>query len=227
MRTLIFSRRNVKELLRDPLTLLFSFGFPVVLMLLFSILSSGIPEMPDQFRLENLAPGMVVFGMSFISLAYQERGVYRRIFSSAAPPCCRRKHSVLCPCRGTRPSRHRLHICRRGSLSPYLAAVHLLRRTVRLHFQQQAGRRCLLHPDQYCRLAERNMDSHRPDRRSFPNRLLHPAICPCDRRHARRRIRQLCRHVVSACRRLGLQRCSVCRSLAPVPPQNEKLRIWL
>lgn len=68
MRTLIFSRRNVKELLRDPLTLLFSFGFPVVLMLLFSILSSGIPEMPDQFRLENLAPGMVVFGMSFISL---------------------------------------------------------------------------------------------------------------------------------------------------------------
>lgn len=36
MKTLTLSVRNIKEILRDPLTIIFSLGFPVVLLLLLS-----------------------------------------------------------------------------------------------------------------------------------------------------------------------------------------------
>ena len=34
MRWIAFAKRNTKEILRDPLTLLFGVGFPVILLLL-------------------------------------------------------------------------------------------------------------------------------------------------------------------------------------------------
>ena len=36
MRMLAFSNRNLKEIVRDPLTVAFSLGFPLVLLLLLS-----------------------------------------------------------------------------------------------------------------------------------------------------------------------------------------------
>lgn len=68
MRFMAFATRNRKEILRDPLTLMFGLGFPIVLTTLMSLMSSNIPEMPEIFSVANLAPGMAVFGLSFLSL---------------------------------------------------------------------------------------------------------------------------------------------------------------
>ena len=66
MRALIFSKRNFKEIVRDPLNLSFLFGFSVVLLLLLSAIQANIPV--DMFKIEHLAPGIAVFGLSFVTL---------------------------------------------------------------------------------------------------------------------------------------------------------------
>ena len=63
-----FAIRNCKELLRDPLNLLFGVGFPVVLLLMITLMARGIEEMPEIFSISAFAPAMAVFGLSFISL---------------------------------------------------------------------------------------------------------------------------------------------------------------
>lgn len=66
MKMLAFASRNTKEILRDPLNLAFGIGFPLVLMLLLSAIQANIPV--SLFEIDNLAPGLAVFGLSFISL---------------------------------------------------------------------------------------------------------------------------------------------------------------
>ena len=66
MRLLSFSSRNAKEILRDPLTLFFGLGFPVILLLLLSAIQANIPV--SLFEIKNLAPGITVFGLSFMTL---------------------------------------------------------------------------------------------------------------------------------------------------------------
>ncbi len=69
-RMLFFASRNTKEMLRDPLSLIFGVGFPVVLLLLLHIIQSNIPAQVQMtlYELESLTPGVCVFGLSFISL---------------------------------------------------------------------------------------------------------------------------------------------------------------
>lgn len=66
MKTMTFSSRVAKEILRDPLNLAFGLGFPVILLLLMTMIQANIPV--EIFALENLAPGMAVFGLSFMTL---------------------------------------------------------------------------------------------------------------------------------------------------------------
>lgn len=66
MRMSAFAKRVCKEILRDPLTLIFGLGFPTVLILLLSAIQANIPV--SIFEIEKLAPGMTVFGLSFITL---------------------------------------------------------------------------------------------------------------------------------------------------------------
>ena len=66
MRMLTFSGRCAREVLRDPLNLLFGLGFPVVLLLLLSAIQANIPV--ELFVIERLAPGLAVFGLSFMTL---------------------------------------------------------------------------------------------------------------------------------------------------------------
>ncbi len=61
-----FSDRSTKEMLRDPLNLAFGLGFPVVLLLLLTAIQSNIPV--DMFQLNQLTPGIAIFGLSFITL---------------------------------------------------------------------------------------------------------------------------------------------------------------
>lgn len=70
MRAMIFSHRNFKEILRDPLSFAFGLGFPVVLIILISIMQRSIKGMSNTaiFDINNFAPAMAVFGLSFIAL---------------------------------------------------------------------------------------------------------------------------------------------------------------
>lgn len=66
MRMLSFAKRCAKEILRDPLNLMFGLGFPIVLLLLLSAIQSNIPV--SLFELKSLTPGITVFGLSFMTL---------------------------------------------------------------------------------------------------------------------------------------------------------------
>ena len=66
MRMLTFAQRNRKEILRDPVTLLFGILLPIIIMWLFSIMQKNMPI--DLYSIENLTPGVVVFSFSFITL---------------------------------------------------------------------------------------------------------------------------------------------------------------
>lgn len=66
MRMLAFAKRCFKEILRDPLNIVFGLGFPVVLLLLLSAIQANVPV--DLFAIERLAPGVAVFGLSFLAL---------------------------------------------------------------------------------------------------------------------------------------------------------------
>lgn len=66
MRMLTFANRNTKEIIRDPLTLVFGLGFPLVLILLLSAIQANVPV--PLFEIEHLTPGITVFGLSFMTL---------------------------------------------------------------------------------------------------------------------------------------------------------------
>ena len=66
MRMLTFAKRNAKEILRDPLNLGFGLGFPLILILLLSIIQANIPV--SLFEIDHLTPGVTVFGLSFMTL---------------------------------------------------------------------------------------------------------------------------------------------------------------
>ncbi len=66
MKMLTFAQRNVKEILRDPLNLAFGLGFPLVVILLLSAIQANIPV--PLFEIQHLAPGITIFGLSFMTL---------------------------------------------------------------------------------------------------------------------------------------------------------------
>ena len=66
MRVRAFAKRNIKELFRDPLTLFFGLGFPLVLLVLMNVIQRNVPV--HIFELETLAPGIALFGLTFLAL---------------------------------------------------------------------------------------------------------------------------------------------------------------
>ena len=66
MRLLTFTNRTAKEILRDPLTIIFGLGFPLVLILLLSAIQANVPV--SLFEIANLTPGITVFGLAFMTL---------------------------------------------------------------------------------------------------------------------------------------------------------------
>lgn len=66
MRMLTFTQRNTKEILRDPLNLMFGLGFPIVLIFLLSVIQANIPV--SLFEIAHLTPGIPVCGLSFMTL---------------------------------------------------------------------------------------------------------------------------------------------------------------
>jgi ABC-2 type transport system permease protein len=66
MRLLAFALRNQKEIIRDPLTILFGIGLPVVVMWLFTVMQQNMPM--KLYKIENLTPGVIVFSFAFLTL---------------------------------------------------------------------------------------------------------------------------------------------------------------
>ena len=66
MKMLTFADRNLKEILRDPLTLFFGLGFPLILLLLLSAIQANVPV--SLFEVQKLTPGITVFGLAFMTL---------------------------------------------------------------------------------------------------------------------------------------------------------------
>lgn len=66
MRMMVFAKRCTKEILRDPINLGFGLGFPLVLLLLLSAIQANIPV--SLFEIDELTPGITVFGLSFMTL---------------------------------------------------------------------------------------------------------------------------------------------------------------
>lgn len=66
MRMMTFSDRNFKEMVRDPLTLFFGALFPLALLGLLYAIGRNVPT--QLFPIAELAPGIAVFGQSFLTL---------------------------------------------------------------------------------------------------------------------------------------------------------------
>lgn len=73
MRAFIFAKRNLKEILRDPLSLIFNFLFPIFMLILFNCFILGkdqamIEKTMPMFLPDNIVPSIVIFGYSFLTL---------------------------------------------------------------------------------------------------------------------------------------------------------------
>ena len=89
MRTINFAKRNIKELLRDPLGIIFSIILPLFLLIIFQ--QFKIPS--DVYKLENFTPGIIIFSFSFITLFTatlvandRTSSLLSRLFSSPMKP---------------------------------------------------------------------------------------------------------------------------------------------
>lgn len=64
MRTLNFAKRNLKEIIRDPLSIIFAILLPLFLLFIFQQF-----EIPNEaYNIENFTPGIIIFSFSFITL---------------------------------------------------------------------------------------------------------------------------------------------------------------
>lgn len=70
MKIAVFSKRNAREILRDPVNLFFGLGFPLVLLFLFSIINNAIPAEANNtmYAPQKVAPGVAMFGTVFLAL---------------------------------------------------------------------------------------------------------------------------------------------------------------
>lgn len=66
--TRAFIKRNVLEMLRDPIIYVFCIGFPVVMLILFQVINLYTAGETPMFEAKSLIPGITVFSFSFVAL---------------------------------------------------------------------------------------------------------------------------------------------------------------
>lgn len=64
MKALNFANRNFKEIIRDPLSIIFAILLPLFLLFIFQ--QFNIPS--EVYKIENFTPGIIIFSFSFITL---------------------------------------------------------------------------------------------------------------------------------------------------------------
>ena len=68
MRSLIFIKRNFKEMLRDPLLYIFCAGFPIALILMFQVILHYTNGKTPIFEVTSLIPGVMMFSYTLLML---------------------------------------------------------------------------------------------------------------------------------------------------------------
>ena len=68
--TAIFAKRNLTETLRDTLSYIFCLVFPIVMLIIMTLVNKSIPAEAGMtiFRIDNLSGGIVIFGQTFLML---------------------------------------------------------------------------------------------------------------------------------------------------------------
>jgi len=67
MRLSAFASRTSKEILRDPLSIVFCIGLPLFLLILVGVLNQRLPYV-ENFAIKNFTPGTAIFSFSFLTL---------------------------------------------------------------------------------------------------------------------------------------------------------------
>lgn len=69
-RTLQFAKRNLIELSRDVLGYIFCIAFPILMLIVMSVVNESIPKEAGMttFRIDNLSGGILIFGQTFVML---------------------------------------------------------------------------------------------------------------------------------------------------------------
>ena len=64
-RILILTKRNLKEIIRDSISLIFLIGLPLLMEVLFYLIFHNLTS---QFEMQYLVPGIIVFSQAFLTL---------------------------------------------------------------------------------------------------------------------------------------------------------------
>lgn len=67
-RTLTFLNRNFKEMVRDPIVYIFCLGFPLVMLIMFSVINHFTAGNTPTFEPTSLIPGIMMFSFTFVML---------------------------------------------------------------------------------------------------------------------------------------------------------------
>jgi ABC-2 type transport system permease protein len=67
MKTWVYSKRNLKELLSDPLSLVFTIGLPAFLIVFMVSLNKNF-SFNDAFKVENFVPASIIFSFAFLTM---------------------------------------------------------------------------------------------------------------------------------------------------------------
>lgn len=88
-RTINFAKRNLKELFRDVIMYVFCIAFPIVLLVLFSLLNIFTQGNTPMFELKALVPSIMMFSYTFVMLIMallvskdRQTSFLRRLYSS-------------------------------------------------------------------------------------------------------------------------------------------------
>mgnify|MGYP002557593832 FL=1 len=68
MKTIAFAKRNIMEMIRDPLIYIFCISFPGIMIVLFSMINHYSGNTTKQFEFKSLIPGILVFSYTFVML---------------------------------------------------------------------------------------------------------------------------------------------------------------
>lgn len=70
MKSTVFAARTGKEIRRDPLSYILCLGFPIMMLLIMSIVDSSLPPEAEVtvFHIRSLAPAIAYFGLTFVML---------------------------------------------------------------------------------------------------------------------------------------------------------------
>ena len=92
-KTFNFFKRNLKEVLRDPIIYIFCLGFPILMFLLFFIINNYSQGNTPTFEVNSLLPGIMVFSYAFIMLTLalivskdKQTFFLKRLYSSPMKP---------------------------------------------------------------------------------------------------------------------------------------------